>query len=61
MGRHCDPDHLFPVFLSSHAEERPVRHDGPHSVTAAIAVEVLIVLVIFMSAAILTNLHGIIP
>jgi hypothetical protein len=38
-----------------------MRHDGPHSVTAAIAVEVLVVLVIFMGAAILTNIHGIIP
>jgi hypothetical protein len=38
-----------------------MRHDGPHSVTASIAVEVLILLVIFMGAAILVNLHGIIP
>jgi len=36
-----------------------MRHDGPHSVTVAIAVELLVVIVIFMTAAIVTNLHGI--
>jgi hypothetical protein len=37
-----------------------VRHDGPHSVTASIAVEVLILVVIFMGLAILVSLKGIV-